>query len=120
MANSHLFPRKEVVCARTVMRASSSSSGKSVSSRHGRTFAAMPKSTVQISPRRASGIRGILSFHLIKQRKSFARGLVAENNILGFRLHLDDFPAQIAPLMMSQLGQFFDDFSHAHTLLVNA
>ncbi len=100
------------------MSANSSSSGKSVRSKHGRTLAAMPKSTVQISPCCASGTRRVLGFHLVEHRKPFAGRVVAEVDVFALGLEFDYFPAQLAPLVMSQLGEFVDDFGHAHTLFV--
>src|ERR1700689_4553734 len=103
MVNSQRLPRNEVVCGRTVMSANSSSSGKSVTSKHGRTLAAMPKSTVQISPCRASGTRRGLGFHLVKHRKPLAGRIVAEVDVFALGLNFDDFPAQLPALVVSQL-----------------
>jgi len=78
---------------------------------------AIPRSTVQISPRRASLTRRVLGFHPLKDGKALARCFVRESYIAGIGLHLDDLLAQLAPLTVRQPGQFFYNFGHAHTLL---
>jgi hypothetical protein len=56
-----------------VTRASSSTAGKSVSRRQGRTLAVIPKSIIQMSPRRASFI---FDFHLIQHLEPEESGVL--------------------------------------------
>src|SRR5437868_4612163 len=63
---SQRLPRSEVVWATTVKTSNSSLAGGGVRIRQGRTFAVMPKSTIQISPGFAVGILGLLVIHFLK------------------------------------------------------
>src|ERR1700677_1966919 len=118
MDNSHRLPRRAVVWGKIVTSASSSSAGKSVSSRHGRILAVMPMSTSQISPLRASPTNAVLCFQLIEHHKPLAGGFVAKRNAFTLHFHFNDFPAQFAPLVVGEFWQFLDDLGHAHALQV--
>src|SRR5207247_1768987 len=68
IGSSHRFPRIAVVWATTVKTSNSLLFGGGVRIRQARTFAAMPKSVIQISPGLAAGILGLLVVHLLEHR----------------------------------------------------
>ena len=92
-------------------RSSSSSAGWLVSNKAGRTFAASPKSVIQISPLLMTGI---LVLHEIEHQSTFQGRLVAKANIFILFGQFQEFLAHRAPFNFTEFGQFIDNFGGAH------
>src|SRR5438876_586014 len=68
MSTSNRVPCTLVVCGTTVTNTRSCGSVGMLRIRHGRTFAAMPRSTIQTDPRSAAGVTGgLLRIQCCKQ-----------------------------------------------------
>jgi hypothetical protein len=110
MGTSQRLPRIAVVCATTVKTSKSSPRGCGVTMRHGRTFAAMPKSTIQMSPGFAVGIFGFLFVHVAEHRVG---GLVEELRLVPL-VQFAQAAADGGTLIVRQFGQFGKDFNRTH------
>src|ERR1039458_6817336 len=110
MGTSQRLPRITVVCATTVKTSKSSPRGCGVRMRHGRTFAAMPKSTIQMSPGFAAGIFGFLFIHVAEHRVG---GFVEELRLVPL-VQFAQTAADGGALVVRQLGQFGKDFNRTH------
>ena len=100
-----------VVCGITITRASSLLSGKSLNTSAGRTLAAKPKSTRQISPGR---VLFILGFHCIKHLKPFQGPLIAVGQSHAIFLSIDNATHNFPPRFVRQFWNFGNDFGPAH------
>src|ERR1035437_1445077 len=110
IGTSQRLSRTAVVWATTVKTSKSSPRGCEVRMRHGRTFAAMPKSTIQMSPGFAAGIFGFLFVHVAEHRVG---GLVEELRLVPL-VQFAQTAADGGTLVVRQLGQFGKDFNRTH------
>jgi hypothetical protein len=109
---SQRFPRKAVVCGMTVTKASSSSTGYSVSSKQGLTLPAIPMSVCQTSPRLGFGM--VLSFHFFKKGETLRGDMITDGQVVGFGLKAQHFETNLPSFGIRKLRKFFKDFGKAH------
>jgi hypothetical protein len=108
-------PRRAVVWRKTVTRSNSSSAGAPVRSSAGRTFAAIPKSIHQASPRLNAAI---LVLHTVEHHCTLRCSLIARFDICIFGGQLDQTATNQPFLCLGELWQFFNYFCSAHGVTI--
>src|SRR5688572_5330697 len=86
--------------------------GASLSSRAGRTYATMPKSITQTSPRLTAGI---VFLHAVEHQGPIQSSLIAGFDVLILGCEFQRAITHQAHFGRCQLRQLIDDFCRAHT-----